>query len=72
MVEKTLANQLREIAGQETTPPLWIYVTKDQVPVLTRAADTLESAFALGAVFGAMSMQGRYEEAAQVLKRARD
>lgn len=39
-----LAAKLREIVGQETEPPLWIYVTKDQVPDLLRAAELLESA----------------------------
>jgi hypothetical protein len=67
----TLADELRQIAGQDTTPPLWIYVTKDQIPTLTKAADALDSAemaFALGVVFGAFSMQGRHEEAANLLR----
>jgi hypothetical protein len=38
-----LAVKLREIVGQETDPPLWIYVTKDQIPDLLRAADLLEA-----------------------------
>lgn len=38
------ADQLREIVGQETVPPLWIYVTKDQIPVLEKAARDLDSA----------------------------
>lgn len=63
----TLADQLREIAGQETTPPLWIYVTKDQVPTLLRAADELDRAFVAGVLFGAFSMQGRHAEAATML-----
>lgn len=65
----TLADKLREIAGQDTTPPLWIYVTKDQVPTLTDAADALDKAadaFVAGTLFGAFSMQGRHAEAAAV------
>jgi hypothetical protein len=72
------AEKLREIVGQETTPPLWIYVTKDQVPVLERAADELdgvssacEQAFTAGTIFGAFSIQGRHEEAAAVLREFR-
>jgi hypothetical protein len=68
------ADRLREIAGQDTTPPLWIYVTKDQVPVLTSAAAELDSAadqrqqaFVAGVLFGAFCMQGRHAEAATVL-----
>lgn len=38
-----LAAKLREIVGQETIPPLWIYVTKEQIPVLLRAAELLEA-----------------------------
>ena len=37
-----LAEKLREIAGQETIPPLWIYVTKEQIPTLTKAAERLD------------------------------
>lgn len=67
----TTAEQLREIVGQETIPPLWIYVTKDQVPVLEKAASDLDAAeearqqaFVAGVLFGALSMQGRHAEAA--------
>ncbi len=69
-----LAAQLREIAGQDTEPPLWIYVTKAQVPVLTKAADELDraqEAFVAGVLFGAFSMQGRHREAAAVLARTK-
>ena len=38
------ARKLREIIGQETTPPLWIYVTKDHVSILERAAQEIEDA----------------------------
>lgn len=71
----TTAQQLREIVGQETEPPLWIYVTKAQVPILERAAQELDSveaerqsAFTAGVLFGAFSMQGRHEEAATLLR----
>jgi septal ring factor EnvC (AmiA/AmiB activator) len=37
-----LAEMLRTIAGQDTTPPLWIYVTKEQIPALTAAADRID------------------------------
>lgn len=67
------AKQLREIVGQETEPPLWIYVTKDQVPILERAASDLDgaaearqAAFVAGTLFGAYSMQGRHDEAAAI------
>jgi hypothetical protein len=69
-----LGDKLRDIVGQETEPPLWIYVTKDQVPLLTRAAaelDTAENAFVAGVLFGALSMQGRHQEAATILQRHR-
>ncbi len=72
------ADHLREIVGQETKPPLWIYVTKDHIPMLERAAAELENAneaakaaFVDGVLFGAFSMQGRHKEAAAVL-RSRD
>lgn len=70
----TLADQLREIAGQDTTPPLWIYVTKDQVPTLTQAAaelDRAQDAFVRGVLFGAFSMQGRHREATALLSQQR-
>jgi hypothetical protein len=69
-----IADKLREIVGQETEPPLWIYVTKDQVPFLTSAAaqlDAADNAFVAGVLFGAMSMQGRYREAAAILQQHR-
>jgi hypothetical protein len=39
-----LGDTLREIAGQETDPPLWIYVTREQIPALLRAAAALDAA----------------------------
>lgn len=72
----TTADKLREIAGQDTTPPLWIYVTKDQVPTLTQAACELDcaaeaqkAAFVAGTLFGAFSMQGRHEEASVIARK---
>jgi hypothetical protein len=72
----TTAEKLREIAGQDTTPPLWIYVTKDQVPTLEQAAAELDrakdertQAFVAGTLFGAFSMQGRHAEAAAVARK---
>jgi hypothetical protein len=69
----TTADRLREIMGQETKPPLWIYVTKDQVPVLEKAARDLDEAteaktdaFVAGTLFGAFCMQGRHKEAAAI------
>lgn len=38
----SLPEQLRAIASQETKPPLWIWITKEQAPALTRAAARLE------------------------------
>lgn len=40
--ETGLSRHLREIIGQETKPPLWIYVTKDQIPVLEAIATRLD------------------------------
>jgi len=65
-----LGDKLREIIGQETEPPLWIYVTKAQIPTLEQAAvilDKAEEAFIAGVLFGGFSMQGRYGEAAAVI-----
>jgi hypothetical protein len=42
MNARAVAASLREIVGQETEPPLWIYVTKDQVPTLLAAAELIE------------------------------
>jgi len=40
--ETGMSKHLREIIGQETTPPLWIYVTKEQIPILEAIADRLD------------------------------
>ena len=36
-----LAHLLEDIVGQETDPPLWVWVGKDQLPALRQAADLL-------------------------------
>ena len=67
-----LGDRLREIIGQETEPPLWIYVTKDQVPILEQAAaalDNAEAAFVQGTLFGGFSMQGRHAEASAIVRK---
>jgi len=67
-----LGDHLRAIIGQKTEPPLWIYVTKDQIPMLERAAaalDAADDAFVNGAIFALLAVTDRERAARRIYLR---